>query len=236
VFFADQAVLVEGISDRLVVASLLDAASAFFANNDAIEIIEVGGKGNFAEYRRLLDALDTPSFVITDLDYLKEHGSAPVRSLFRPDGTKAWDAIRQKKGADHRTAIQVLRRAVQERDHDTLLDFLSYVEGRCATLREPLDDGQKAAVDAELRRLLLDRIFVLRQGDIEDYLPPSVADIKSIVELTVDRNWINRLPWPDRRNELGRMICEVLGVEEARRAPFLELAESGRVEFPAPMG
>ncbi|HET9217735.1 MAG TPA: hypothetical protein VFR18_12195, partial [Terriglobia bacterium] len=92
--------------------------------------------------------------------------------------------------------------------------FLSYVEGRCATLREPLDDVQQAAVDAELRRLLFDRIFVLRQGDIEDYLPPGVADIKSIVELTVDRNWINRLPWAERRNELGQMMCEVLEVTE----------------------
>jgi predicted ATP-dependent endonuclease of OLD family len=68
VFFADRAVLVEGITDRLVVASLLDGGSVRFANNDAIEIVEVGGKGNFAEYRKLLEALHTPSFVVADLD------------------------------------------------------------------------------------------------------------------------------------------------------------------------
>ena len=45
-FFADKVVLVEGISDRLVLSSLLESTALLFQNSDAIEVIEVGGKGN----------------------------------------------------------------------------------------------------------------------------------------------------------------------------------------------
>lgn len=236
VFFADRAVLVEGISDRLVVSSLLDAGSARFANNDAIEIVEVGGKGNFAEYRRLLGALDTPSFVIADLDYLKDVGNSIVQGLFRPDGAEGWEALRQKKSLDGSTAVAGLRAALDDSDSTTLRSFLTYLEGRHTSLIEPLNEAQKRALEAEIRRLLADNILILRDGEIEDYLPPGVAEVKAIVELTVDRNWINRLPQPERRAMLGQLVCEILSPHEEAKKLFLEEVASGTVMFPEPMG
>ena len=81
-FFADKVVLVEGITDRLVLTSLLEAAALLFRNSAAIEVIEVGGKGSFAEYQSILQGLLTPSFIVADRDYLSEVGSPATRALF----------------------------------------------------------------------------------------------------------------------------------------------------------
>jgi hypothetical protein len=236
VFFADKAVLVEGMSDRLVVASLLEAGSARFANNEAIEIIEVGGKGNFGEYRRLLNALDTPSYIVADLDYLRDAGGAPLRALFRSDSAKAWAALREKKGLDSRSAIAGLRTALDGDDNDALRSFLAYLESRHARLADGLDSEQTRVVDAEIARLVAEKTLILEEGEIEDYLPPGVEDINAIVQMTIDREWPNRLPQEKRRVFLSRLICEVLTIEGAARATLLSEAERGALRFPKPLG
>jgi hypothetical protein len=235
VFFADQAVLVEGISDRLVVASLLDSGSVRFANNDAIEIIEVGGKGNFADYRKLLDALKTPAFIVADLDYLRECGGASIRALFRPDGAKAWESLRQKKSVDAKSAVAALHRAVDENDRETLTEFLVYLEGRHARLADTLKPEDVAVIDSELEGLLKDRIFVLRHGEVEDYLPPGHQDVKDIVDLTVDRSWVNKVPDAERRVVLGRLMCEILLPSQDERENLIAEMRSGAVHFPEPI-
>ncbi len=235
VFFADRAVLVEGISDRLVISSLLDAASARFANNDAIEIIEVGGKGNFAEYRKLLDALATPSFIIADLDYLKDVGDPAVRGLFGPNATKAWEALKQKKSIDGRSAIHALRDALDKGDGNTLRVFLDYIQDRHACFVGPLTGEQRKHVDEVLDRLMVQKIIVLSDGEIEEYLPLGVADVRGIVELTIDRNWVNRVPNAERRVMLGRLICEILSPNQEARRLFMEEISRGVVTFPEPL-
>ena len=235
VFFADRAVLVEGITDRLVVASLLDAGSVRFANNDAIEIVEVGGKGNFAEYRKLLDALRTPSFVVADLDYLSEVGSVEVKALFAPDGAKAWESFKQKKGLDAATALQVLRAASRGDDREALLAFLDYLEGRHLRLLESLTEPQKALLEGELARLFGEQILILRHGEVEDYLPPGTSDVKGVVALTTDRNWINRVLGESQRKTLAEILCEILDIGGESRATFLAEAIKGAVVFPTPL-
>jgi predicted ATPase len=235
VFFADRAVLVEGITDRLVVASLLDGGSVRFANNDAIEIVEVGGKGNFAEYRKLLDALRTPSFIVADLDYLGEVGSAETKALFAPNAAKAWESFRQKKGLDSSNAIRLLRGAIQGDDRAALLAFVDYLEGRHLRLMEPLTEEQNARLAAEFARLSAERILILRYGEIEDHLPLDTSDVKAVVALTTDRNWINRVPGEPQRKTLAEILCEILQIEGETRAAFLAEAASGAVVFPTPL-
>jgi putative ATP-dependent endonuclease of OLD family len=87
IFFADKVVLVEGISDRLVLETLLANASARFHISTSIEIIEVGGKRNFADYNTILTGLRTETFTVTDRDYLTDArvGSPEIRALFVSD-------------------------------------------------------------------------------------------------------------------------------------------------------
>jgi putative ATP-dependent endonuclease of the OLD family len=235
VFFADKAVLVEGISDRLVLASLLDSASVLFRNYEAVEIIEVGGKGNFKEYRTLLDALATPSFIVADQDYLLETGSARAGQLFASDDRKAWKKLRGKKSDDSQSFLALLRQATRDGDTDNLEAFLEYMESRAQRLIHPLTDELRAVFEDELSVLRDDRVFVLSFGEIEDYLPAGVRSVKEVVEFTTDRNWINRVPDASHRIELGSIICEILEIDDPQRTAFLAALEAGTVEFPEPV-
>src|SRR5262249_17281837 len=114
-FFADRVVLVEGIIDRLIVTSLIERLASRLANNDAIEVIEVGGKGNFEQYRRLLDSLKTPSFVVADQDYLADIGSAKTKGLFVADSGKLWDSLtKDKKSLDAKSLVERLKDAIDQ--------------------------------------------------------------------------------------------------------------------------
>jgi putative ATP-dependent endonuclease of the OLD family len=53
IFFADRVVLVEGITDRLVMESLIAVYARRFSKVEAIEVVEVGGKAGFKPYKDL---------------------------------------------------------------------------------------------------------------------------------------------------------------------------------------
>jgi putative ATP-dependent endonuclease of the OLD family len=234
-FFADKVILVEGITDRLVLGSLLESAAARFRNSVAVEIIEVGGKGNFRDYRSILAGLLTPSFVVADLDYLSEVGAEATRSLFRPNLEKQYEMLTaDKKSLDRVALLERLGNAINEGETEELRHFWEYFRHRAMRLKEPRSEDEERAIRADIERLSLDNIFILRHGEIEDYLPPVVREVKSIVEALVDRNWINRIVQSDRRVELGHIICTVLNVPESERLPFLEELARGIVEFPEP--
>jgi hypothetical protein len=115
------------------------------------------------------------------------------------------------------------------------LAFLDYLEGRRLRLLEPLTTTQLTELDDELARLVGDQILILRHGEIEDHLPPDTRDVKAIVELTTDRNWINRVPGEPERRVLAQILCEILEVKSERRTELLNEAIAATVAFPAPL-
>lgn len=235
-FFADKVVLVEGISDRLVLASLLEAASARFGNNSAIEIIEVGGKKNFSGYQSLLDTLRTPWIVIADRDYLTDIGSQQIRALFETDSDKQWKVLTEdKKSTDRRAMIGALEQAIYQKDISQLQAFWDYFRNRHRRIRENLNADESDALTRELEKLSSENIHILRYGEIENYLPVGVSDVGAIVELIADRNWLNRVEHESRRVEIGELLCHVLGVPERMRDPFYSELRSRTLEFPKPI-
>jgi len=236
VFFADKVVLVEGISDRLVLASLLESCSARFKNNHAVEIVEVGGKASFSDYRTLLAAMRTRSFIVADRDYLTIVGSPEVRSLFGFEPRKAWRALRKdKKGADARAMMGHLDDAIASGDLKRLGAFREYLATRHQVLKSPLTDAETAALQADISALFASDIFVLQGGEIEAYLPPGISDVRAIVEMTIDRNWINGVALEERRVELGRLVCAILEVAESDWKSFEKELREARVAFPVPL-
>ena len=232
IFVADKVVLVEGITDSLVLASLLDMLSGRMRNYEAIEFVEVGGKNNFADYQQLLAGLTTPTFTIADLDYLVEVGS-DVSDLFDTDGALEWIALTVKKSRDRQAAVRLLKEAVATQDLTSLEDFLRYVEARCVRLKNPMSDDEIARLDLELATLATSSTFLLRKGEIEDYLPADSRSLKGVVELTTDPAWINRIVDREARVELTEISSAVLGLEEEDRSTLLAEAEKGEVKVTA---
>jgi putative ATP-dependent endonuclease of OLD family len=167
-FFADRVVLVEGISDRLVLESLIDNACNRFNSSLAVEIIEVGGKNNFSDYEVILKGLLTPTFTVADRDYLTIIGSASSRELFTSDVRKQWEVLTaDKKSTDRGSTISNLASAISSGDLGELKRFWEYFTARRQALKDPLNPAQEAVLENDLSRLRNDNVFVLRRGEIE---------------------------------------------------------------------
>lgn len=232
IFFADKVVLVEGITDRLVLESLLEAGAGRFTKSEAIEVVEVGGKVNFSDYRDLLTALETPCVVVADLDYLSLVGSPDVRALFQPNWQKAWEVLtRDKKSTDASAMITALRQAIVEHHPEELERFWTYFAKRHQRLSTDLTDSDVGRIRADLRRLWEQQTLLLEDGEIEDYLPTGVRDVRAVVEMTADRGWINRVPAVTRRVHLGEILCEIVDASELERQVLRREIEDGQMKF-----
>lgn len=66
-FFADQVVLVEGVSDRLLLRGLIDK---FYQGDKDIKVVQTHGKGNIKTYLYLLKIFNLPFSIVLDRDSL----------------------------------------------------------------------------------------------------------------------------------------------------------------------
>jgi len=211
-FFADIVVLVEGITDRLVFSAMIEGIAAELSNNQAIEMIDVGGKSNFESYKRLLDRLDTPCFIVADRDYLEQVGSTEVRKLFISDDAGAWKALTDKKSADAQNFRSLLRKAINTEDIDALRKFSTYFETRHRRLKDNLSHAEQELIKVELGKLRQERILVLSLGEIEDYLPAGFSQLNKLVEMLALKDWRENIA-ADKYEELAAMMQEVLQLD-----------------------
>lgn len=234
IFFADKVVLVEGVTDRVVFSSLIERACTKYSNFQAIEVIEVGGKHNFSDYQALLAALETECFVIADNDYLAEIGEPATKSLFTNSERHAADALlSNQKSLDRQSLIANLRASIKTNSVSSLEAVLEYIVSRHRKFKEHLSEVEKAQLAEDLTRLRKQNIHILAGGAIEDYLPAGVRDLRSIVEMTIDPNWVNNVELEDRRAELARILAAILGLSEEKGIRLEREMRIGEVNFPA---
>ena len=228
-FFADKVVLVEGITDRLLMESLLDRVGTKFNHSAAIEVIEVGGKHNLEDYAIVLEGLLTPVFTVADRDYLTTVGSQQTRALFHVDYDKQWEVLtKDKKSSDRKYLLTLLTSAVQSVDMVELKKFLGYFGARLQKLKKPLTAVENQVLEDDYARLRKKGIFLLRRGEIEDYLPSGSKDLRGIVEFVSNSGWINQLEEAEARTELGEIASAVLGIGSNEHELLMKELADGR--------
>jgi len=79
-FFTDKVILVEGVSDRLLIRGLIDK---FYKGDQDFKVIQVHGKGNVKLYSDLLAIFQIPFIMVLDKDVLK---TSHLRDLIRSMG------------------------------------------------------------------------------------------------------------------------------------------------------
>ena len=169
--------------------------------------------------------------VVADLDYLSLVGSPDVRALFQPNWQKAWEVLtRDKKSTDASAMITALRQAIVEHHPEELERFWTYFAKRHQRLSTDLTDSDVGRIRADLRRLWEQQTLLLEDGEIEDYLPTGVRDVRAVVEMTADRGWIDRVPAVTRRVRLGEILCEIVDASELERQVLRREIEDGADE------
>lgn len=184
IFFADQVVLVEGISDRIVFAELLKDSHK--DSGKVIEVVSVGGKSFFAPYESLLEACKIDYSLVADLDYMEQVGSAKLKKLFRSNNSSIKsDIIDNVKSMDGDALISAIEDAFTSGVWTEASELWQYIKSRRRTLIPQLDDQQKAELYEEIDAFRDRRMYILKHGAIEQYLPEGFSrkNLEKLIEL-----------------------------------------------------
>jgi len=196
-FFSDAVILVEGLTDRLVFAKLLEEQTSRDDFSRVIEVIEVKGKGNRDKFKKFLDNLRIPSFFIADLDYVNQVGTDNIKKLFETNKSNIdSDVIKNPKSRDGDALVDTIEAAVATHDTSALSDLLDYIKNNRTKLRASLSGSEEKTLSDFIASKRTENTFILRNGDIEDYFPTGykAKDILKVIELLKDEpyeNWKN---------------------------------------------
>ena len=176
VFFANKVILVEGIVDRIIFESILQTVQKE-DNDEIIEMVEVLGKDNFKRFASFLDTWKINHAIIADNDYLLDIGSKEVKKLYVVDTKKIKNQIGNKNSKDIKTLLNCLLKVtrtkshtkISEEEYDNLKQLTKYIAKRYVRLKDSLTNEQKATIEKEISKLKVNKVFVLKGGEIEDY-------------------------------------------------------------------
>ena len=210
IFFADRVALVEGITDRLMFESLVQKYARLAGKIEICEVVEVHGKANFGAYAKLLRAIDMPYCIIADLDYCLDVGGRQIKTLFETDFTAIDRKVVADKKSRNRVSIAAaIERALVKRDFSELEALWNFVKGRYPKLREDLDASERFTLDSFLLDRRKEGIYILRAGELEDYLP---AYGGGLVHRRIQRIQVQRIcsaVWVQVKG-LGSALCSAM--------------------------
>lgn len=198
IFFADLVILVEGVSDRIVFERLLeDWKKTPDSYQGIVEIIDVGGKGFFATYQKLLAACRIRHSVIADLDYVEQIGTPEVKELFELDTKElVGDVINNAKSLDGAELSAAIDEAINTNSTERLKAIWPYILKRRRRLKQHLSYEQMGCLNCftfgEKKRGRL----LLRRGALEDYLPAGFKkkDLEPLIRLVEGNDLATTLP------------------------------------------
>jgi predicted ATPase len=196
-FFADEVVLVEGLSDRMFFEAVLDRHGRSLSSKSILEVISVGGKGLFGAYSSVLKACEIPFSIISDLDYIEQVGTHEIKALFKIDTREIKiDVIDNVKSLDGDALVQAIDQALSSGTWNHAEQVWNYIKGRRRKLRNDMDAKAKAELDKFLVSKRADHIYILSLGTLEAYLPTghSSKDLEKLIKLLVNGNFWEKLP------------------------------------------
>ncbi len=210
-FFADRVVLVEGISDRIFFDSLFIKLEVGKKAGTIYEIIDVGGKGMFEAYRKLLNACKITFSIIADLDYVDQIGSEAIKKLFQIVSKDISEkVINNTTSIDAQSLLYIMDTTIETKNIEDLKVLWEYIKSRQKRLRTDLNPEEQNLLDSFIKGKWKDKIFILSKGAIEAYLPIGYKskDMEKLIKLVSDEKMLEILPEPNLL-ELKAIISEI---------------------------
>jgi len=177
IFFADEFVLVEGLSDRIFFEAVLDRFGRGTTYKSTLEVISVGGKGLFNAYGKLLAASQVPYSIIADRDYIEEIGDDNIKGLFKPDENEIKkDVLENPKSTDGNALFNRIEEAMATGSWSDAQETWAYIKRRRKRLRSELGAPEIEALKKFILGKRDERIYLLKEGSLERYLPDGLRD------------------------------------------------------------
>jgi putative ATP-dependent endonuclease of OLD family len=233
-FFADKVVLVEGLSDRIFFEAVLDRFGRSASSSVALEVIDVGGKGFFDAYVKVLDACQIEHAIVADLDYVEDVGSADIRSLFKTTARDIKsDVIDNARSMDGDALVAAIDRAQITGSWDQVGQIWDYIKSRRRQLRTDLTSHELSVLQRFLDGKRAENIYILSRGPLEAYLPVGHGrkDMDKLIALLARTDFWEDLP-PAGKLELELFATALL---ERRSLPVAAADDAGTSPSVAPV-
>jgi putative ATP-dependent endonuclease of OLD family len=232
IFFADEVILVEGLSDRIFFEAVLDKFGRQTTQRATIEVISVGGKGLFDAYAELLEACDVPYSIISDRDYVEQIGDADIKKLFKVDKVEIKkDVIDNPKSKDGDALFDRIEEAMKSGSWADAQNTWEYIKRRRVMVRSDLGDTDKKKLADFISSKRSDRVYVLREGALEAYLPEGhrSKDIDKLIGFIAEHDFWSKLA-PDAQKELKEIAMLIMPSETESIAQRTDAVPDARAE------
>lgn len=211
IFFADEVVLVEGLSDRIFFEAVLDQLGRGTIHKSTLEVISVGGKGLFQAYGKLLAACQVPYSIIADRDYIEEIGSEEIKGLFRLNESEIKkDVIDNAKSSDGKALVARIEEAMATGSWNDAKETWAYIKSRRKQLKSDLKEPEKKALQEFISGKRDEQIYLLKKGSLEAYLPEGYRDkdIDKLIGFIASADFWSMLSAESRQelHEIARLI------------------------------
>jgi len=190
IFFADKVILVEGVVDRIIYEKVLKILQKTEDNSEVIEIVEVYGKENFEKFREFLKTWRIKNYIFADLDFLTVIAPPDIKNLFPADCSKIVKSLNDKNSKDAKTLLESLNRVINKKkeeltegDFQDIKDLFNYIKSRHISLKDDIADEEEKRIESYIENQYQKNIFILKNGEIEDYFNEGHFDIERAIEM-----------------------------------------------------
>jgi len=192
IFFSDAVILVEGISDRIFFEAVLRKLGVLQGKSKVLEIINVGGKGMFSAYEKVLDAANVKHKIVADLDYIEQIGSPELKALFKTNKNEIKkDVFENLKSMDAETFVDNVEGAIRSGDWSSTRDLWEYIKSHRRKLDPSMSATQKEALATFIEQSSAQGTMLLSLGTLEAYLPDSMSrkDVSRLIKFVSNDNF-----------------------------------------------
>lgn len=200
IFFTDKVVLVEGDTDNYFFTYYLNNHTEI---NEDMEFLTIGGKGNHEKWSKFLKKFQIKNSFITDFDFLDQAKDLGIeeakdeilsKEITLENLKRIKDSLSEKTTSvvsDFIKAIDLIKnKELKDLTDKDLMDIkkawlilykkrIKFVDITSIIEKNPIT---KAKVEAKLAELRQQDIYVLRWGDLEDYLSIRKKRLQEVVD------------------------------------------------------
>lgn len=189
IFFSDFVIMVEGDTDEIIFRKILQTIKKEKNYLHNIEVMQVKGKTNQEKYGKFLDTLHIRSCFIGDLDNVNQFakGNDSIKELLMTNAKRVVKHVIKNPGSkDNEQLVSYLEESIRTGNIAQLQKFYEYIVSFRTKIRQDITNEQRQSLYKFIDDLYDHNIFILKEGDIETYLPDGYKhkDLDNVLKIT----------------------------------------------------
>ena len=189
IFFSDFVIMVEGDTDEIIFKRILETIKRERNFLQNIEVMQVNGKTNQEKYGKFLNTLQIKSCFIGDLDNVNQFakGDEVIKGLLMTNAKRVVKHVLKNPGSmDNEQLVAYLEESIRTGNIDQLRELYEYIVSFRTKIRPDITADERQMLDIYINGLYDQNIFILKEGEIEAYLPDGYKhkDLENVLKIT----------------------------------------------------